>query len=69
MPHFIIKPLHCFNEFRLYDQKVLDSISQHYTTGEPLRNLQLAELQKHMAGFGLCQELYKAKIDILLYST
>lgn len=53
----------------LYDQKVLDTISQHYTTGEPLHKLQLAELQKHMAGFGLCQELYNAKLDILLYST
>ena len=51
--------------------QVLQSLSQHWSSGEQLSPAQVSSLlsaRTHMAGFDLCQELYKAAFDIAFYS-
>jgi len=50
---------------------VLASLSGHWSTGEKLSDSQVMSLvasRNHMAGYHLCQELYKAAFDIAFYS-
>ena len=51
--------------------QVLQSLSQHWSSGEKLSPAQLSSLlsaRTHLAGYDLCQELYKAAFDIAFYS-
>lgn len=55
----------------LYEPSVIQGISSHYTTKEPLpteiaQNLDM--MRKHMAGYKLCHELYLSKLDMEFYS-
>jgi len=50
---------------------VLQSMSRHWSSGEQLAAAQLnslIEARCHMAGYDLCQELYKAAYDMAFYS-
>ena len=50
---------------------VLQSLSQHWSSGEQLSPGQVASLQEarsHMAGYDLSQELFKAAYDLAFYS-
>uniref|UniRef100_A0A1B6E4N2 Peptidase M3A/M3B catalytic domain-containing protein n=1 Tax=Clastoptera arizonana TaxID=38151 RepID=A0A1B6E4N2_9HEMI len=53
----------------LYDKQVIESISGHYAKDEKLPEISWSQLQQHMAGFNLCEELFKAQLDLELYST
>ncbi|RZF33474.1 hypothetical protein LSTR_LSTR010130 [Laodelphax striatellus] len=57
-----------FMQHWLYNEKVLKSISGHYSTGAeiPIKDIHL--LPRHMAGTNLCEELYKANLDLKLFS-
>merc|ERR1711892_1231895 len=51
--------------------QVLQTFSQHWSTGEQLSMAQvngLISARNHMAGFDLCNELYKAAFDIAFYT-
>lgn len=51
--------------------QVLQSLSQHWSTGEQLTGAQVVSLinaRNHLAGFDLCNELYKAAFDIAFYT-
>merc|ERR1712002_697129 len=51
--------------------QVLLRFSQHWSTGEQLSMAQLTGLvsaRNHMAGYDLCNELYKAAYDIAFYT-
>lgn len=54
---------------RLKDPAVLESISGHYATGEKLPPIPFAEINKHLAGYKLCEELFKAHLDIEMFTT
>jgi len=50
---------------------VLQKVSQHWNTGEQLSSAQVVNLiraKNHMAGYDLCNELYKAAYDIAFYT-
>lgn len=50
---------------------VLQSMSQHWSSGEKLSAGQVSSLlsaRTHLAGYDLCQELYKAAYDMAFYS-
>ena len=49
---------------------VLQSMSKHWSSGEVLTLDQVSQLQEarcHLAGYDMCQELYKAAYDIAFY--
>ena len=51
--------------------QVLQSLSQHWSSGERLSGAQVTNLisaRNHMAGYDLCNELYKAAYDIAFYT-
>jgi len=51
--------------------QVLQTFSQHWSTGEQLSMAQvngLISARNHLAGFDLCNELYKAAFDIAFYT-
>jgi len=51
--------------------QVLQSLSQHWSSGERLSGGQVTNLisaRNHMAGYDLCNELYKAAYDIAFYT-
>lgn len=52
---------------RIYDPQVFASISQHYDTGDPAPSINLEGVRKHMAGFKLCRELFKARMDMEIH--
>jgi len=50
---------------------VLQSLAKHWSSGELLSPAQVSNLQEakvHLAGYDLCQELYKAAYDLAFYS-
>jgi len=50
---------------------ILQTFSQHWSSGEQLSAAQLTSLisaKNHMAGYDLCNELYKAAFDIAFYT-
>ena len=50
---------------------VLQSMAKHWSSGELLSPAQVTNLQEarvHLAGYDLCQELYKAAYDLAFYS-
>jgi len=53
----------------LKEPEVLESISGHYASGEKLPALPLVDLDKHFAGYRLCNELFKAHLDLELFSS
>lgn len=51
----------------LYEPFVIQAISSHYATQEPLPTeivQNLDRVRKHMAGYQLCKELYLSKLDL-----
>lgn len=63
-----------FNFFppRAYTPAVAERISGHYETGEKLPDAILNNLErvrKHMAGFHLCNEIYKSRLDMEMFAT
>jgi len=51
--------------------QVLQKFSQHWSSGEQLTGAQIVSLinaKKHMAGYDLCNELYKSAFDIAFYT-
>ena len=51
--------------------QVLQSLSQHWSSGERLSGAQVTNLisaRNHMAGYELCNELYKAAYNIAFYT-
>ena len=51
--------------------QVLQSLSQHWSSGERLSGAQVTNLisaRNHMAGYELCNELYNAAYDIAFYT-
>lgn len=56
----------------LYNSTVLQSISSHYESEDPLPRHLVESLQKsrqHMSGLDLCRKLYLSSLDLELYST
>ncbi|XP_054285847.1 oligopeptidase A [Macrosteles quadrilineatus] len=53
----------------LKEPAVLDSISGHYASGEKLPALPLADIDRHFAGHRLCEELFKAHLDLEMFTT
>ncbi|KAG8274163.1 hypothetical protein J6590_004180 [Homalodisca vitripennis] len=53
----------------LKDPAVFESISGHYATGEKPPVPPLTEIDRHLAGYNLCHELFKAHLDLEIYST
>lgn len=56
----------------LQDTDVIRSITSHYSTDEPLPDACIKAIQKrhtHLAGYGLCRELYLSNLDLELYAT
>uniref|UniRef100_A0A1B6FE92 oligopeptidase A n=1 Tax=Cuerna arida TaxID=1464854 RepID=A0A1B6FE92_9HEMI len=53
----------------LRDPAVFENISGHYATGEKPPVPPLTEIDRHLAGYNLCQELFKAHLDLEIYST
>ena len=50
---------------------VLQSLSQHWSSGERLTSDQVQALlsaRLHLAGYDLCQELFKAAYDLAFYT-
>ena len=50
---------------------VLQSLAKHWSSGELLSPAQVSNIQEakvHLAGYDLCQELYKAAYDLAFYS-
>lgn len=55
-----------------YTPAVVERISGHYENGEKLPDgiiNNLDRVRKHMAGFHLCNEIYKARLDMELFAT
>lgn len=55
-----------------FNPSVVQRISGHYETGEKLPDTALNNLDKvrrHMAGFSLCNEIYKCRLDLELFAT
>ena len=51
--------------------QVLQGLSQHWSSGEKLSGAQVTSLisaRNHLAGYDLCNELYKAAFDIAFYT-
>lgn len=62
-------PGHVLSEF-LYNPEILQRISSHYVTEDPLSSVQLLAIQnqrKFFAGYDLSQELYLSKLDLDLH--
>nr|XP_003699258.2 PREDICTED: probable cytosolic oligopeptidase A isoform X1 [Megachile rotundata] len=60
-----------FFEHWLYEPFILQQISGHHSTGEPLSTEMIETVQKirtHLAGYNLCQSLYLSRFDLELYS-
>ncbi|XP_039284779.1 probable cytosolic oligopeptidase A [Nilaparvata lugens] len=57
-----------FMQHWLYNEKVLKSISGHYSTGAELPVKDIHLLPHHMAATSLCAELFKANLDLKLFS-
>ena len=61
-----------FDIFRIYHPDVLNLMSGHWTTNEPLKdetvNHLCTTIKHHMAGYKLCEELFKADFDISYHS-
>ncbi|XP_043252201.1 probable cytosolic oligopeptidase A [Colletes gigas] len=60
-----------FFENWLYEPFVLQQISCHQDTGEPLSTEMIETLRNsksHLAGYNLCRELYLSRFDLELYS-
>nr|XP_033342606.1 probable cytosolic oligopeptidase A [Megalopta genalis]XP_033342607.1 probable cytosolic oligopeptidase A [Megalopta genalis]XP_033342608.1 probable cytosolic oligopeptidase A [Megalopta genalis] len=60
-----------FFENWLYEPSVLQQISSHDVTGEPLPAdmiKMLRSTKSHLAGFNLCKELYLSRFDLELHS-
>lgn len=60
-----------FFEHWLYEPFILQQISGHHSTGEPLSTEMIETVQKmktHLAGYSLCQSLYLSRFDLELYS-
>ena len=58
--------------FRAFTQAVVEKISGHYETGEKLPASALNSLdrvRRHMAGFHLCNEIYRCRLDLEIFST
>lgn len=56
---------------RLYEPFVLQKISQHYETKQPLPTETMESIKKirsHLAGYKLCKELYLSHLDLELHS-
>ena len=57
--------------FRLYTPDVLTNISGHWSSNESLSKEIVESLcasRQHMAGYTLCNELYKIAVDLAIYS-
>lgn len=55
--------------FRIYDKRTFDSINSHYETGEKVTSqIDLEGVRKHMAGLRLCQEMFKAQMDLHMHT-
>lgn len=62
---------HVLSQF-LYEPKVLNSISSHYKTADPLSESLIQALQykrTHLAGHDMCQELFLSALDIEMHAT
>lgn len=56
----------------LYNTTTLQSITCHYESEDPLprdKIEDLKSLRQHMAGYDLCQQLYRSTLDLELYTT
>lgn len=56
----------------LYDTKTLQSITGHYENDEPLSREMadnIKKLRQHMAGYDLCNEIYRSNLDLEIYSS
>ncbi|XP_012225028.1 uncharacterized protein [Linepithema humile] len=61
-----------FMENWLYEPFVLQKISQHYETKQPLSAETMESIKKmrsHLAGYKLCKELYLSHLDLELHSS
>ncbi|XP_034236163.1 oligopeptidase A [Thrips palmi] len=61
-----------FLEHWAYTPAVVKSISGHYDNGDKLPDgilNNLDRVKKHMAGFHLCNEIYKSRLDMELFAT
>lgn len=56
----------------LYDPLTLKSISGHYSTEDTIPDTKIQAIQNsrtHLAGYGLCEELYLSKLDLEMHKT
>ncbi|XP_014287509.1 uncharacterized protein [Halyomorpha halys] len=53
----------------LNDPEILEKISGHYKTKEPLPITSLDDVRRHLSGYYLSEELYKANLDLELHSS
>ena len=52
---------------RIYDPQVFASISKHYHDDSPAPVNNIEGVRKHMAGYKLCKELFKARMDMEMH--
>ena len=64
----VVFPLSC----RLYLPEVMEALSCHWSTNQPLEHNLVQKLctvpRQLLAGYGLCQELHKAAYDMAFYT-
>jgi len=56
---------------RLYEPHVLQKISSHFETKQPLSPEiidDIIKIRSHLAGYKLCKELYLSQLDLQLHS-
>ncbi|XP_065212078.1 uncharacterized protein LOC135839798 [Planococcus citri] len=53
----------------VYDPETFDSIHGHYDTGDKITDkVDLQGVKNHLAGYKMCKEIYKAKLDIRMHT-